>query len=76
MSKNNKKKLNLNKTKVSLIKNKIVKINNLPTFGYEGGSGYQCVKIVLKPGEFIDADAGAMRIIWIAQFKFLLKQVI
>lgn len=59
-NKKNTKKLNLNKTKVSLIKNKIVKMDNLPVFGYEGGSGFQCVKIALKPGEFIDADAGAM----------------
>ena len=54
------KKLNLNKNKVSLIKNKIVRMNNLPAFGYEGGSGFQCVKILLKPGEYIDADAGNM----------------
>lgn len=56
----NKSNIKLNKKKLSLIKNKIVNLKGLPSFGYEGGSGFQCVKIALKPGEFINADAGAM----------------
>lgn len=47
----------LNKTSISLIKNK-----NLfkSKFTYEGGDGFQCIKIKLKPGESIRADGGAM----------------
>jgi uncharacterized protein (TIGR00266 family) len=37
-----------------------VKLNGLPSFGYEGGSGFQCVKVALKPGESVEADAGCM----------------
>jgi len=58
--KNKNMKKNINKKKISLIKNKEVNIVNIPTFTYEGGSGFKCVKIKLKPNEYINADAGAM----------------
>ena len=58
LNNNNKKKLN--KNKISLIKEKVVKLKDFPSFGYEGGSGFQCVKIVLRKNEYINADAGAM----------------
>ena len=57
---NNDNKIKLNKKKLSMIKNKVVKLKGMPLFTYEGGSGFKCVKLVLKPGESIDADAGAM----------------
>ena len=41
----------LNKNKISLIKEKVVKLKDFPSFGYEGGSGFQCVKIVLRKNE-------------------------
>lgn len=56
----NSKNIKINKKKLQLIKNKIFKSNGLPSFGYEGGSGFRCVKIALKPGEHINADGGAM----------------
>lgn len=59
---NNKNNVNYNKKNLSLIKNKnkVVKIEKMPVFKYEGGSGFECVKFILKPGQSIDADGGAM----------------
>jgi uncharacterized protein (TIGR00266 family) len=47
---------------ICLIKSSSVLKNNkaFPLFEYEGGSGFRTVKIILKPGEKISADAGAM----------------
>lgn len=56
----NSKNIKINKKKLQLIKDKIFKSNGLPSFGYEGGSGFRCVKVALKPGESIEADAGCM----------------
>lgn len=55
-------KINLNKSRISLIKNisLIEKNSKIPNFKYEGGSGFQCVRFNLKPNESINADAGAM----------------
>ena len=52
----------LNKSNISLIKNsKLVRNNtNAPLYSYEGGDGFQCVKIILKPNQSIRADAGSM----------------
>ena len=57
---NNNNKKRLNKNKISLIKEKVVKLNDFPAFGYEGGTGFQCAKIILKQNQFINADAGSM----------------
>ena len=60
---NNKKKNNnknkFNKTVISLIKNKDINLFK-SEFTYEGGDGFQCVKVKLKPGNKLRADAGAM----------------
>ena len=47
---------------VTLIKNPSLLENNkeFPVFTYEGGSGFEAVKFILKPGEMIRGDGGAM----------------
>jgi uncharacterized protein (TIGR00266 family) len=65
-SKNNDNNINnkvyLNKSNISLIKNSklLSNIKNAPIYTYEGGEGFQCVRLKLKPGQSIRADAGTM----------------
>lgn len=55
-------KVYLNKSNISLIKNSklLSSIKDAPTYTYEGGEGFQCVRLKLKPGQSIRADAGTM----------------
>ena len=59
---NNNNKVYLNKSNISLIKNSklLSNIKDAPTYTYEGGEGFQCVRLKLKPGQSIRADAGTM----------------
>ena len=55
--KKNNNKNKLNKTIISIIKDKTLFKDK---FTYEGGDGFQCVKVKLEPGHKLRADAGAM----------------
>lgn len=59
---NNNNKIYLNKNNISLIKNSklLLNVKNAPSYSYEGGDGFQCIRLKLKPGESIRADAGTM----------------
>ena len=61
-------KLSNNKLSNNKLSNKIIQIknssrsniSNFPKYIIEGGSGFQCVKFILKSNEVIRADGGAM----------------